>query len=179
MFDILILLQTVEVILLRQGRALASGDRTAHEASHGDWELMYSLAALADARRGVLLLIRRGQSEPARNAAVAAIVSAGWAALMFSQAPPDAWPTWNAMMADGFRLGAWLIALQALASVEFPRWLRRMSLGLCVALIVYTSVGAHLADHRRRPADADRCRGRLHHRAGGARRDACTCGARR
>jgi len=104
--------------------------------------MMYSLAALAMLVAGVLLLIGRGQSEPARNAAVAAIVSAGWAAIMFSQSPAGAWPTWNAMMADGFRLGACLVALQALASVDLPRWLRRMSLGLCVALIVYTSVGA-------------------------------------
>ena len=47
--------------------------------------IMYLLAALAMLVAGVLLLIRRGQSEPARNAAVAAIVSAGWAALMCSQ----------------------------------------------------------------------------------------------
>src|SRR4051812_1345958 len=104
--------------------------------------MMYSLAALSMLVAGVLLLIRRGQSESARNAAVAAIVSASWAAVMFSQAPAGAWPTWNAMMADGFRLGAWLIALQALASVELPPWLKRMSLGLCAALIVYTSLGA-------------------------------------
>ena len=104
--------------------------------------MMYSLAALAMLVAGVLLLIGRGQSEPARNAGVAAIVSAGWAAMMFSQAPAGAWPTWNAMMADGFRLGACLMALQALASVELPAWLRRLSIGLCVALIIYTSVGA-------------------------------------
>jgi putative PEP-CTERM system histidine kinase len=104
--------------------------------------MMYSLAALAMLLVGVLLLVRRGQSEPARNAAVAAIVSAGWAALMFSQAPAGVWPTWNAMMADGFRLAACLVALQALASAELPLWLRRVSLGLCVTLIVYTSIGA-------------------------------------
>jgi len=104
--------------------------------------MMYSLAAVAMLVAGVLLLIGRGQSEPARNAAVAAIVSAGWAAVMFSQAAAGSWPTWNAMMADGFRFGACLVALQALASVDLPSWLRRISLGLCVALIIYTSVGA-------------------------------------
>ncbi|HLA71648.1 MAG TPA: XrtA/PEP-CTERM system histidine kinase PrsK [Steroidobacteraceae bacterium] len=104
--------------------------------------LIYALAATILLVVGVVLLIRRGQSEPARNAAVAAIVSAGWAALMWSQMPAHAWPTWNAMMADGFRFGAWLIALQALASIEIPAWLRRMSLGSCAALIIYTAFGA-------------------------------------
>jgi putative PEP-CTERM system histidine kinase len=104
--------------------------------------MMYSLAALAMFIAGVLLLLGRGQSEPARNAAVAAIVSAGWAALMFSQAAADTWPTWNAMMADGFRFGASLMALQAVAAVELPRWLRRSSLGLSAAFIIYTSIGA-------------------------------------
>src|SRR5947207_5273008 len=104
--------------------------------------MMYSLAALAMLVAGVLLLIRRGQSEPARNAAIAAIVSAGWAALMFTQTPAGAWPTWNAMMVDGFRFGAGLMALQSLALVELPAWLRRVSLGSCAALIIYTSFGA-------------------------------------
>ncbi|HEV7609501.1 MAG TPA: XrtA/PEP-CTERM system histidine kinase PrsK [Steroidobacteraceae bacterium] len=104
--------------------------------------VMYSLAALAMLIVGIVLLLRRGQSEPARNAAVAALVSAGWAALMFSQSAAGAWPTWNAMMADGFRFGAWLVALRALALVELPTWLRRVSLGLCAALIIYTSFGA-------------------------------------
>jgi putative PEP-CTERM system histidine kinase len=103
--------------------------------------MMYSLAALSMLVAGVLLLIRRGQSEPARNAAIAALVSASWAAVMFSQAPAGAWPTWNAMMVDGFRFGAGLVALQSLASVELPPWLRRVSLGLCAALIIYTSFG--------------------------------------
>src|SRR5262245_21365129 len=91
---------------------------------------------------GVVLLIRRGRVEAARNAALAAFVSAGWAALMVSQTPAGSWPTWNAMMADGFRFGAWLIALLSLASAEVPSWLRRISLGLCGVLIVYTSLGA-------------------------------------
>ena len=104
--------------------------------------MMYSLAALAMLLVGMLLLIRRGQSEPARNAAIAALVSAAWAALMFTQTPAGAWPTWNAMMVDGFRFGAGLVALQSLALVELPPWLRRVSLGLCAALIVYTSFGA-------------------------------------
>ena len=104
--------------------------------------LIYFLTAILLLVVGAVLLIRRGQSEPARNAAVAAIVSAGWAALMWSQTAAHAWPTWNAMMADGFRFGAWLIALQALASIEIPAWLRRVSLGSCAALIIYTAFGA-------------------------------------
>jgi putative PEP-CTERM system histidine kinase len=90
---------------------------------------------------GIVLLVRRGRSEPARNVAMAALVSAGWAAIMVSQTPAGTWPTWNAMMADGFRFGAWLIALQALISSETPAWLRRVSLGACAALIIYTSIG--------------------------------------
>ncbi len=101
----------------------------------------YWLGALAMLIVGVLLLVRRGQNEPARNTALAAMVSAGWAVLMVYQSPAGTWPTWNAMMADGFRIGAWLIALQSFASVEVPRWLRRASLGLCGVLIVYTSLG--------------------------------------
>ena len=104
--------------------------------------IVYWLAALAMLFAGLTLLVRRGKSEPARNAALAAAASAGWAVLMIYQIPAGVWPTWNAMMADGFRLGAWLIALQSFAVVEVPRWLRRMSLGLCGALIVYTSLGA-------------------------------------
>jgi len=102
----------------------------------------YWLSALALLVVAVVLLIRRGRSEAARNAALAAFVSAGWAALMVSQTPAGSWPTWNAMMADGFRFGAWLVALQSLASAEVPAWLRRGSLGLCGALVVYTSLGA-------------------------------------
>jgi len=104
--------------------------------------IVYWLAALAMLFVGLVLLVRRGKSEPARNASLAAAASAGWAVLMVYQAPAGVWPTWNAMMADGFRLGAWLIALQSFAFVQVPRWLRRMSLGLCGALIVYTSLGA-------------------------------------
>jgi putative PEP-CTERM system histidine kinase len=103
--------------------------------------IVYWLAALAMLLVGLVLLVRRGKSEPARNAALAAAVSAAWAVLMVYQTPAGVWPTWNAMMADGFRLGAWLIALQSFASVQVPAWLRRMSLGLCGALIVYTSLG--------------------------------------
>jgi len=102
----------------------------------------YSLTALALLVVGVVLLIRRGRSEAARNVALAAFVSAGWAAIMVSQTPAGTWPTWNAMMADGFRFGAWLVALQSLAAAEVPAWLRRVSLGLCGALVVYTSLGA-------------------------------------
>ena len=69
---------------------------------------------------------------------------------MFTQTPAGTWPTWNAMMVDGFRFGAWLVALQSLASVELPAWLRRVSLGLCAALIVYTSFGA-ISQTIRRP----------------------------
>jgi putative PEP-CTERM system histidine kinase len=104
--------------------------------------VIYWLGAFALLLAGLLLLARRGQNEPARNTALAAIVSAGWAILMVYQSPAGTWPTWNAMMADGFRFGAWLLALQSFASVEVPRWLRRVSLGLCGALIVYTSLGA-------------------------------------
>ena len=104
--------------------------------------LTYSLTALALLVVGVVLLIRRGRSEAARNVALAAFVSAGWAAIMVSQKPAGTWPTWNAMMADGFRFGAWLVALQSLAAAEVPAWLRRVSLGLCGALVVYTSLGA-------------------------------------
>jgi len=104
--------------------------------------VIYWLGAFALLLVGVLLLVRRGQNEPARNTALAAMVSAGWAILMVYQSPAGTWPTWNAMMADGFRFGAWLLALQSFASVEVPRWLRRVSLGLCGALIVYTSLGA-------------------------------------
>ena len=103
--------------------------------------VVYWLAALAMLIAGVVLLVRRGQNEPARNTALAALVSSGWAVLMVYQSPAGAWPTWNAMMADGFRIGAWLIALQSFASVEVPPWLRRASLGLCGVLIVYTSLG--------------------------------------
>ena len=104
--------------------------------------VLYSFGALAMLLVGIALLIRRGRVEAARNAALAAFVSAGWAALMVSQTAAGVWPTWNAMMADGFRIGAWLIALLSLAAAEVPAWLRRVSLGLCGLLIVYTSLGA-------------------------------------
>jgi putative PEP-CTERM system histidine kinase len=104
--------------------------------------LIYLLTATVLLAVGCALLLRRGQSEPARNAAVAALASAGWAVLMWSQTPAHIWPTWNAMMADGFRFGAWLIALQAFAAIEVPAWLRRISLGSCAALILYTAFGA-------------------------------------
>ena len=141
--------------------------------------MMYSLAALAMLVAGVLLLIRRGQSEAARNAAVAAIVSAAWAALMFSQAPAGAWPTWNAMMADGFRLGAWLMALQALASVELPRVVAAHEPRVVRGTHHLHLRWRHLANHGRRPADAHR-RGRPGSSLRWRRSSRpCTCGVRR
>jgi putative PEP-CTERM system histidine kinase len=102
---------------------------------------MYSAAALCLLIVSIGLLIRRGRSESARNVALAAFVSAAWAAVIVSQTAAGTWPTWNAMMADGFRFGAWLVALYSLASAEIPNWLRRVSLGLCGLLIVYTALG--------------------------------------
>ena len=87
--------------------------------------LIYPLAACLMLAAGVVLLIRRGQSEPARHAAVAAVVSAAWAALMAFQARHEAAAGWGVYAADGLRIAAWFIALEALSSLEFPRWLRR------------------------------------------------------
>ena len=101
----------------------------------------YVAGAVAMFIVGVVLLIRRGRSEAARNVALAAFVSAAWAGVVVSQTAAHAWPTWNAIMADGFRFGAWLIALLSLASAEVPPWLRRVSLGLCGLLIIYTALG--------------------------------------
>jgi putative PEP-CTERM system histidine kinase len=101
----------------------------------------YVAGAVAMVIVGLVLLIRRGRSEAARNVALAALVSAAWAGVTVSQTAAHAWPTWNAMMADGFRFGAWLIALLSLASAEVPPWLRRASLGLCGLLIIYTALG--------------------------------------
>ena len=55
---------------------------------------LYPLAACLMLAAGVVLLIRRGQSEPARHAAVAAVVSAAWAALMAFQARQEALAGW-------------------------------------------------------------------------------------
>ena len=71
--------------------------------------VIYWLGAFALLLVGVLLLVRRGQNEPARNTALAAMVSAGWAILMVYQSPAGTWPTWNAMMAGGFRFGKSLL----------------------------------------------------------------------
>jgi putative PEP-CTERM system histidine kinase len=103
--------------------------------------LLYPLAACLMLAAGVLLLIRRGQSEPARHAAVAAVVSAAWAALMAFEARNVAVDGWSVFAADGLRIAAWFIALEALSTVEFPRWLRRCVLGLSIAMVAAAVVG--------------------------------------
>ncbi len=91
--------------------------------------LTYPLAACLMLVAGVLLLIRRGQSEPARHAAVAAVVSAAWAALMAFQAHHEvAGMAGAGSPADGLRIAAWFIALESLSTVAYPRWLRRTAL---------------------------------------------------
>ncbi len=90
---------------------------------------------------GVVLLIRRGQSEPARHAAVAVVVSAAWAALMAFQARHEAAAGWGVYAADGLRIAAWFIAIEALSTLEFPRWLRRTVLGACIAMVASAVIG--------------------------------------
>jgi len=96
---------------------------------------IYPLAACLMLVAGVVLLLRRGQSEPARHAAVAAVVSAAWAALMAFQARQEVAAGWGVYAADGLRIAAWFIALEALSTREFPRWLRRAVLGVVVAMV--------------------------------------------
>lgn len=103
--------------------------------------LMYSLAACLMLAAGVLLLIRRGQSEPARLAAVAAVVSAAWAALMAFQTRHEPAAAWAVFAADGLRIAAWFIALDALSTGGFPRWLRRAVLATSIVMVASAAIG--------------------------------------
>lgn len=103
--------------------------------------LMYPLAACLMLAAGVLLLIRRGQSEPARHAAVVAVVSAAWAALMAFQAHHEVADGWGGFAADGLRIAAWFIALESLSTVAYPRWLRRTALTTSLAMVACAVVG--------------------------------------
>jgi putative PEP-CTERM system histidine kinase len=103
--------------------------------------LTYPLAACLMLAVGVVLLIRRGQSEPARHAAVAAVVSAAWAALMAFQARQEEPAGWEVFAADGLRIAAWFIALEALATREFPRWLRRTVLAASILMVASAVIG--------------------------------------
>ena len=90
---------------------------------------------------GVVLFIRRGQSEPARHAAVAAVVSAASTALMVFQARQEAVSGWGMYAADGLRIAAWFIAIESLTALEFPRWLRRTVLAAGIAMVASAVIG--------------------------------------
>ncbi|HEU5134615.1 MAG TPA: XrtA/PEP-CTERM system histidine kinase PrsK [Steroidobacteraceae bacterium] len=103
--------------------------------------LLYPLAACLMLAAGVVLLIRRGQSEAARHAAVAAVVSAAWAALMAFQARHEAVAGWGVFAADGLRIAAWFVALESLTTREFPRWLRRTVFAAGIAMVASAVIG--------------------------------------
>ncbi len=101
----------------------------------------YALAAVSMAAAGILLLIKRGQSETARQGAVAVLVSAGWAAVLALESYEAGFSPWAIYAADGLRVIAWYVALESLAS-QFSRGLRRTVLFLWFALAVGAGIGA-------------------------------------
>ena len=107
----------------------------------GGTALWYTLAACSMAAAGVFLLMRRGRSEPARNAAVAVLVSAGWAGVLAFEAHETGFSAWAVYAADGLRVIAWYVALESLAT-QFSRGLRRTVLFLCLALAAGAGIGA-------------------------------------
>jgi putative PEP-CTERM system histidine kinase len=106
----------------------------------GGTVLWYALAGCSMAAAGVFLLMRRGQSEPARHAAVAVLVSAGWAGVLALEAYESEFSPWAVYAADGLRVIAWYVALESLAS-QFSRGLRRTVLFLCFALAAGAGIG--------------------------------------
>jgi len=107
----------------------------------GGTVLWYALAACSMAATGIFLLMRRGQSEPARHASVAVLVSAGWAGVLALEAYEADFSPWAIYVADGLRVVAWYVALESLAS-QFSRGLRRTVLFLWLALAVGAGIGA-------------------------------------
>jgi putative PEP-CTERM system histidine kinase len=101
----------------------------------------YSLAVAASLAACVLLLIKSRNGDIARRAALAALISAIWAAVLAGQAHLGSHLGWVSMLVEGLRYTALLLLLRALAPSAATRWQGRVSLAVCLAPIVYSIAG--------------------------------------
>jgi putative PEP-CTERM system histidine kinase len=103
--------------------------------------LSYSLAAIASLASGMLLLLRSRNGEFPRRAALAAFITALWAAVLAGQSYIESELGWVSMLFEGLRYTALLAVLRALAPSATPGWVRHLSLGLCLSPVVYAIAG--------------------------------------
>jgi putative PEP-CTERM system histidine kinase len=102
--------------------------------------LSYLLAALAAAAASVALLARIRVGDITRRGAAACAVTVLWALVLSGQAMLGVEIAWVTLMVEGLRYGAWLAVLHAFAPTS-PAWLKRSSVGLAVALTIYSIAG--------------------------------------
>jgi hypothetical protein len=89
----------------------------------------------------ILLLFRSRNGDIARRAALGAVISALWGAVLAGQAYVGSHLGWVSMLVEGLRYTSWLIVLRALAPAGIPRWTRAASLAVCLAPVIYAIAG--------------------------------------
>jgi len=103
--------------------------------------LSYSLAVVVSLTSGTLLLLKSRNGDVPRRAALAAFITALWAAVLAGQSYVGSESGWVSMLFEGLRYTALLAVLRALAPSAVPLWLRRLSLTVCLAPVAYAIAG--------------------------------------
>jgi hypothetical protein len=103
--------------------------------------LSYSLAVVVSLATCTLLLLKSRNGDVPRRAALAAFITALWAAVLAGQHYLGSQPGWVSMLFEGLRYTALLTVLRALSPASTPNWLRNLSLGMCLAPVAYAIAG--------------------------------------
>jgi putative PEP-CTERM system histidine kinase len=102
--------------------------------------LSHLFAVLAAAAASVALLARIRTGDITRRGAVACAITLLWALVLAGQAALGIEVAWVTLIVEALRYGAWIAVLQAFAPAS-PQWLKRGSLGLAAALVIYAVAG--------------------------------------
>ena len=103
--------------------------------------LSYSFAVVVALAASFLLLFKSRNGDIARRAALAAFITGIWAAVLAKQSQIGSQPGWVSMVVEGLRYVAWLTVLRVLAPAVMPRWIKNLSLAVCLAPVVYGLAG--------------------------------------
>ena len=103
--------------------------------------LSYSLAVVVSLASGTLLLLKSRNGDVPRRAALAAYISALWAAVLAGQDYVGSQSGWVSMLFEGLRYTTLLAVLRELAPSAVPLWLRRLSVTVCLAPVAYAIAG--------------------------------------
>jgi putative PEP-CTERM system histidine kinase len=103
--------------------------------------LSYSLAVVVSLASGTVLLLKSRNGDVPRRAALAAYISALWAAVLAGQNYVGSQAGWVSMLFEGLRYTTLLAVLRELAPSVVPLWLRRLSVIVCLAPVAYAIAG--------------------------------------